>query len=100
MYGLIGQLITAEGSRDQVVAALLEGSRDMPGCLSYVVALDSADPNAVWITEIWVDEKSHAASLEIPAVRNAIQRARPHIAGFGARYVTAPVGGQGVGTLE
>lgn len=100
MYGLIGQIVAAPGCREEVVAALLEGSREMPGCLSYVVALDPSDPDAVWITEAWVDEESHRASLELPAVRHAIERARPHIVGFGARHVTIPVGGPGLGPLE
>lgn len=51
---------------------------------------------ALWITEVWETEASHKASLSMPAVREAITRGRPLIAGFGERFVTAPVGGWGL----
>ncbi len=68
----------------------------MPGCLSYVVAKDLGDPDAVWVTEIWDDEASHKASLSLPSVQAAIAEARPLIAGFDSHTVTEPVGGVGL----
>lgn len=97
MYGLIGKMKLAQGQRDTVVSALLEGTRSMPGCLSYIVAEDPTDPDALWITEAWDSRESHQASLKLPAVQQAIARARPHITGFGERFETVPVGGQGLG---
>lgn len=38
MYGLIGKMIAVAGQRDALIAVLLEGTGDMPGCRSYVVA--------------------------------------------------------------
>jgi quinol monooxygenase YgiN len=97
MYGLIGQMKAVEGQRDALVAILLEGTRDMPGCLSYIVALDPGDADGIWITEVWDSETSHQASLQLPAVQAAIAKARPIIAGFGSRTVTTPVGRVGLG---
>ncbi len=97
MYGLIGKLIAAPDQRDALIAILLEGIAGMPGCLSYVVAKDAADANAIWITEVWDSQASHAASLTLPSVQQAIARGKPLIAGFGEHIVTAPVGGQGLG---
>ncbi len=96
MYGLIGKMTAVPGRRDALVAILLDGVAGMPGCLSYVVATDPADPNAIWVTEVWDSEASHKASLALPAVRQAIARGRPLIAGFGEHTVTAPVGGHGL----
>jgi len=96
MHGLIGKLLATPGNRDALVSILLEGTKEMPGCLSYVVATDSSDPNAIWITEAWNSADSHAASLTLPAVQQAIVKARPIIAGMGERFVTAPVGGHGL----
>ena len=96
MHGLIGKMIAAPGQRDALVAILLEGIAGMPGCLSYVVATDPADANAIWITEVWDSKESHQASLSLPAVRQAITKARPLIAGFGDGTVTVPVGGHGL----
>jgi len=97
MYGLIGRMIAVSGQRDALLAILVDSTGEMPGCLSYVIAKDPADPAAIWITEVWDSEQSHRGSLSLPAVRQAIARAKPLIAGFGERFVTEPVGGQGLG---
>lgn len=96
MYGLIGKMTAVPDQRDALIAILLEGVGDMPGCLSYVVAKDPADANAIWITEVWDSRASHAASLSLPSVKQAIARAKPLIAGFGNSVVTEPVGGHGL----
>ena len=96
MYGLIGKMLVAPGQRDAVLGILLEGTGSMPGCLSYIIAKDPADGNAVWITEVWDNEASHKASLALPAVKEAIAKARPMITGFGERFITTPVGGVGL----
>lgn len=91
MYGLIGRMVAQAGKRDELIAIMQEGTARMPGCLSYIVATDPADDNALWITEVWEDEASHQASLTLPHVQAAIARARPLIAGFDNRTVTTPV---------
>lgn len=96
MYGLIGKMLAVPGSRDALAAALLEGTGEMPGCLSYVVATDPSDADALWITEVWDSVESHRASLQLPAVRAAIAKGRPLIAGFGERHETTPLGGAGL----
>ncbi|SEI82784.1 Quinol monooxygenase YgiN [Sphingobium sp. AP50] len=93
LYGLIGQMLASPGKRDELVGYLKEATRAMPGCLSYVVALDTANPDAIWITEVWDSRESHAASLKLPAVRAAIAKARPIIAGFPQHFETVPVAG-------
>ena len=41
----------------------------MPGCLSYVVAKDPADENAIWITEVWDSQASHKVVFAYFAMR-------------------------------
>lgn len=96
MYGLIGKIHVVPGKRDELVSILLDGVAGMPGCLSYIIANDSTDSNAIWVTEVWDSQKSHEASLTLPSVKDAIARGKPLIAGFGDRYVTQPVGGHGI----
>ncbi len=96
VYGLIGKLIAAPGQRDALMTILLDGISGIPGCLSYIVAKDPADANALWITEVWDSRTSHAASLGLPSVQAAIAKGRPLIAGFGERFETEPVGGHGL----
>src|SRR5690242_21830417 len=96
MYGLIGRIKAVAGKRAELAAVLVQEDGSMPGCLSYVVAEDPTDADALWVTEVWVDQASHQASLSLPAVQEAINRGRPLIAGFGERFETTPVGGHGL----
>lgn len=96
MHGLIGKMIAAPGQREALIAVLLEGINEMPGCLSYIVARDLKDENAIWITEVWDSKDSHSASLKLPSVQAAIAKGRPMIAGFGDYVTTDPVGGVGI----
>jgi quinol monooxygenase YgiN len=97
MYGLIGKMVAVPGKRDEFISILLESAgSNMPGCLSYVIAKDLTEPDALWITEVWDSEESHRASLALPAVRAAIARGKPLIASFGNRVVTQPLGGHGL----
>jgi quinol monooxygenase YgiN len=98
MYGLIGKIKTIPGQRDALAAILLEATRAMPGCLSYIVASDPQDADALWITEAWDSPDSHKASLGLPAVKAALAAGRPLIAGFGERFETRPIGGAGLHT--
>lgn len=96
MYGLIGKITAAAGQRDALARILVDGTDRMPGCFSYVVATDPADPDALWVTEVWDSQASHQASLQLPAVQAAIAKGRPLIAGFSHRVETVPIGGHGL----
>ncbi len=96
MYGLIGKMTAVSGKRDALAQILLDGVSGMPGCLSYVVAIDPSDADALWITEVWDSQQSHQASLALPSVREAIARGRPLIAGMAPHTVTTPLGGHGL----
>ena len=98
MYGLIGKIVAAPGKRDDLITILVEGVAGMPGCLSYVVAKDATEEDAIWVTEVWDSQESHAASLSLESVQQAIAKGRPLMAGFGERFETEPVGGHGLAT--
>ena len=51
MYGLIGSFKATPGKRPELVSILLANVGGLPGCRSYVVAEDTADPDTLWITE-------------------------------------------------
>jgi quinol monooxygenase YgiN len=100
MYGLIGKLSAVAGQRDALAAILLESTEAMPGCLSYIIASDPADPDALWATEVWDGPASHQASLVLPGVKAAIAKGRPLIAAFGNQIETVPIGGYGLPRAE
>ena len=91
MYGLITQLLTTPGNRDALLGILVEATKGMPGCLSYVVALDASRDDAVWVTEVWADKEAHTASLGLPSVRAAVTKGRTLISGVGSRAETRPI---------
>lgn len=93
MFGLIGKMRAQPGKRAELVAALAEGTGEMPGCRHYIIMEDAAEPDAIWITEVWDTEASHKASLQLPAVQAAIAKGRPLIAGFDLSVKGAPVAG-------
>jgi quinol monooxygenase YgiN len=96
MYGLIGKMIAIEGQREELINILIEGIAGMPGCLSYIVAKDQTDSDAIWVTEVWENQASHQGSLSLPSIQKAIEKGKPLIAGFGERYETKPIGGYGL----
>lgn len=96
MYGLIGKFTAHPGKRNELLECMLGEETAMPGCLSFVVARDPQDGDAVWVTEVWTDAAAHQASLSIPAVKASMERAMPLIASFSDRHELEPVGGIGL----
>ena len=90
-YGLLGQMMAAPGQRAELVAILSESTGTMPRTIAYLIGEDSANPDAIWIVELWESKEAHAASLKLPAVQAAIKKGRPLIAGFGTRAEFKPV---------
>ncbi|MBR2173401.1 antibiotic biosynthesis monooxygenase [Sphingopyxis sp.] len=90
-YGLIGQMMAQPGKRAELVAILSEGTGAMSGNMAYLIGEDRANPDAIWIVELWETREAHAASLQLPAVQAAISKGRPLIAGFGTRAEFKPV---------
>ncbi len=99
MYGLIGSIKAKSGQRDALIKILIDGSAEMPGCLSYVVSKDYSNDDLIWITEVWDSRESHQASLSIPAVQEAISLGRPLIEEFVERIELEPAGGFGLTSI-
>src|SRR3546814_20402205 len=78
-------MMAQPGKRAELLAILTEGTGQMPGNIAYLIGEDSANPDAIWIVELWDSKEAHAASLKLPAVQAAIGKGRPLIAGFGTR---------------
>ncbi len=96
MYGLIGKITAADGKRDKLALILLEGTKEMPGCQSYVIAADPHDANVLWVTEVWKDKEAHQQSLTLPSVQEAIAQGRPFITGMDRISETQVMGGHGL----
>jgi len=97
MFGMLAKMRAHPGQRDALAAVMLGSIGEMPGCLSYIVANDSVEPDTLWVIEAWADKASHDASLTLPAVQSAIAQARPLIAALESNVIVEPVGGVGLG---
>lgn len=96
MFGLIADFTAHPGKRDEAVALMAAGSQHMPGCISYVISKDAADPDKIWITEVWETKEQHQASVRLPAVAATIDRVMPLLLRLGDLIETEPVGGVGL----
>jgi quinol monooxygenase YgiN len=81
---------TQPGKRDEVVAILLSGLDGLRavGCSQYTVGVDASDEVTIWVSEVWVSEADHKASLELPETKAAIGEAMPMLAGGFTRVET------------
>lgn len=91
-YGMVGKITATPGHGRELAALLMAGAGDMPGCRAYLVALDGANTDIVWVSEAWDSKAAHEASLKLPAVQRAIAKARPIMAGFETVADLTPIG--------
>jgi len=91
-FGLLGRMRAVPGKRDELIAALQESSRDVPGKLVYLIQLETNDPDAFWINEVWETKAHYEACLTMPQVLEGIEKTRPLIAGGDVRVETVPLG--------
>ena len=98
-FGLYGKVLAKPGQRDALVERLLEGARllsDFPGCELYIVNTVPSEPDAICVTEVWLTEADHAASLKLESIQALIARARPLIAGGAEQIRLVTLGGKGL----
>lgn len=77
-----GKLIAQPGKADELANILLDASqalRNATGCHLYLVLVDEATPDAVFVTEVWDTKEDHDNSLKDENVRNLIMKAVPII---------------------
>ena len=98
-YGLFGKILAQPGKGQELADVLLQASRGVAkakGCQIYLVQVAPAEPDAVWITEVWDSKADHDASLSLPETQALIKVGRPLIAGFTDRVETTVLGGHGL----
>jgi quinol monooxygenase YgiN len=97
-YGYLGSMRTQPGRRDEVIQILLGGADGLraAGCQVYAVGVAEADPDVIWVTEIWDSAEQHDASLQLPETKVAIASARPMLTGEFTRQELTVLGGLGV----
>jgi quinol monooxygenase YgiN len=92
MFALIVKLTSVQGRRAELIEVLGgDDSHTIVGCLSFIVAEDTADEDVLWVTEVWASEASHKASLELPPSKHRLPPIETIVAGYERIAVTEPV---------
>jgi quinol monooxygenase YgiN len=79
-YGLLNQLTTKPGKRDEVVQHLVESGRVFDAndaCLLYLVTSPADDPTTIWVVDLWTSADAHAEALRDPGLRPHIEATLP-----------------------
>ncbi len=82
------------GEGDAVAAALVEVDallRAAGGCEVHVVHRAVAEPDVVWVTEVFRDAEAHAAAMADARVQAAAARVAPLLAAAPERIDTFPL---------
>ena len=87
MYGLITQLQTQPGMRQQVSELLVDGLSSRPGLISYAVSEDAKTPTSLWVTEVWRDEDSYRSAIGTTWFKAFVAGAKPMLAEIGESVV-------------
>src|SRR6187431_2946056 len=90
---MIGRIEATPGNRDALAQALVMEVDDMPGCITYMVAVDPAAPTGVWIAEAWQSHEAHTTWLQSDATQALVRTIRPLMVGYEQRHNLTPVGG-------
>lgn len=94
--------VATPGKGEELAQKLLDVARalkDVPGCQLYVVNRSQADPDVVWVTELWQSQAQLDAALETPDARARIPEVLGLVRDGGfERIDLEPLGG--VGTQE
>jgi quinol monooxygenase YgiN len=88
----------APGRADELAARLTTIAERMDrveGCLLYLVHRNPAEPDQVWVTELWRSADDVEAALEVARQGDEIGEVMAMIAGPPERTDLAPVGGLG-----
>ncbi len=70
---------------------------EVPGCELYVINTSAADPDTVWVNEVWSTQAELDASLTIDSVKTSVEQAVSPLAGPPERIDILPVGCKGLG---
>lgn len=90
-WGLLGRMTAHPGKRAELIAALKESSRDVPGKLLYLIQLEQDNPDAFWINEVWESKAAYDACLAMPQTGDWGAKLAPLLARIAHRTETAPL---------
>jgi quinol monooxygenase YgiN len=97
-YGCYVKFTAQLGQRDALIEHLLSAAALMEkaaACQLYLINTSLAEPESVWVTEVWSSQEEHDASLTIEGVQASIKQVLPLLARSPEKIDVLPVGGKG-----
>ena len=101
MYVVIAPIQIKAGSKEQFIKEIIDDARgsvnNEPGCLRFDVVQDAAEPNRIWLYEVYKDEAAFQAHTQAPhyikfrdATSDLREEGGPQGAGRGAANIWPP----------
>lgn len=87
--GVVAHILAKPGQRDALIEALRPLAR-MEGLIDIVVAKDTENPDAVWLTEIWESKELHDAATTGAVFKVALVRLHQVMLKIEQNYKTVP----------
>jgi quinol monooxygenase YgiN len=83
MFSVYGRMTALPGRRDELIALLLDGFRaggDDSGLLAFSINKAFDDPDAIWLTQLWIDKEAHDATTRSEPVAAVSRQVPPLLA--------------------
>lgn len=93
MHGIVNRFVTHPGQRDALAAAMTSAGDPMPGCHSFTLMRDLADPDVLWLVEVWESKAHWEASLKQPGVGESLDAADRLVKDWGKPVETEVIAG-------
>ncbi|MFX4304213.1 antibiotic biosynthesis monooxygenase [Exiguobacterium sp. A1_3_1] len=98
-YCLFTKFFISENKREEMIDILLNASQSMEKleeCEIYVVSVSDEEENVVYVYEVWLNETSHKASLNLEVTQTLIQKAKPILTNVARINTLQTKGGKGL----
>ena len=76
-FALVSRVTPKAGRESEYLRVILEPVGDVRGCLLFSVGEEADSPNVFWTIEVWQDEASYKAALNLPLFKRIIAAAMP-----------------------
>jgi quinol monooxygenase YgiN len=97
--GVLAKISVQDGKADEAITALqamLDHVLTEAGTQTYILHRDQADPNVLWVYELYADQASFEAHSSSDTMKGLGRSLGPMLAGLPELTMLTPVGGKGV----
>lgn len=96
-YSVYGKLTVKSGHQAELLdylTAAATGMEQLASCYCNLIGVDEADPDSIYVFEVWESPQAHRESLDMEVFQDLIARTRPIIDGIHDYLNLTIVGGK------